>query len=219
MIRYKPKSPWKSVGSFSISLRQRTCWGASHPTPTMLQQKLTRWNPSSRLRQTVTSNLRTMTGERMGHISHWRYRVLCHQSNLWSNGIYHRITHGYWRGRPLGTKCHPNILWNYLLIAHLRRGSMNLDLMQDMLQASIQCLPQLVKARKRKCTDFSITKDGQSFSLTWGSYVIGGSTVASRATPAITPGGLDQGAEEGGSTFSAQSALPQHLFDAAPRQA
>ena len=66
---------------------------------------------------------------------------------------------------------HPLELFAYRA---LRRGSMNLELMQDMLQAIIQCLPQLVKARKRKRTDFSITKEGQSFSLTWGSYVIGG---------------------------------------------
>ena len=64
----------------------------------------------------------------------------------------------------------------------LCRGSMNLEMMQDMLQAIIQYLPQLVKARKRKCTDFSIAKDRHSFSLTWGSYVIGGSSGITRNT-------------------------------------
>ena len=70
------------------------------------------------------------------------------------------------------------------LFAHrmLRRGSMTLESMQDMLQAIIQCLPQLIKARKRKCSDFSVAKESQSFSLTWGSYVIGGCGGVTRNT-------------------------------------
>ena len=74
---------------------------------------------------------------------------------------------------------HPLELFAYRV---LRRGSVTLESLQDMLQAILQHLPQLTKARKRKCTDFSVTKEGKSFSLTWGSYVIGGSAGVTRNT-------------------------------------
>ena len=56
----------------------------------------------------------------------------------------------------------------------LHRGSLNLELMQNFLRALIQYLPELTKARKRKCTEFAVEQHGESFSLTWGSYVQGG---------------------------------------------
>ena len=56
----------------------------------------------------------------------------------------------------------------------LHRGSMNLESMQDFLRALIQFLPELTKARKRKCTESTVEQQGQSLSLTWGSYVQGG---------------------------------------------
>ena len=56
----------------------------------------------------------------------------------------------------------------------LHRGSLNLESMQDFLRALIQFLPELTKPRKRKCTEFAVEQQGQSLSLTWGSYVQGG---------------------------------------------
>ena len=56
----------------------------------------------------------------------------------------------------------------------LHRGSLNLESMQEFLNALIRFLPELTKARKRKCTTNPVEQPEQSLSLTWGSYVQGG---------------------------------------------
>ena len=71
----------------------------------------------------------------------------------------------------------------------LHRGSLNLEMMQDFLRAIIQDLPELTKARKRKCTEFAVEQHGKSLSLTWGSYVqggIGGVTKNTRLFPWVS---------------------------------
>ena len=57
----------------------------------------------------------------------------------------------------------------------LRRGSLNLDAFHEMQCILLQSLPQLTKARKRRCVEFANgPKGGASFSLYWGSFVMGG---------------------------------------------
>ena len=57
----------------------------------------------------------------------------------------------------------------------LHRGSINLDAFHEMQCILLQSLPQLTKARKRRCVEFAnVTNGGASFSLYWGSFVMGG---------------------------------------------
>ena len=75
---------------------------------------------------------------------------------------------------------HPMELFAFRM---LHRGSMNLDAFHEMRQILVQYLPQLTKARKRKCVEFANKPTGgTSFSLYWGSYVLGGINGITRNT-------------------------------------
>ena len=62
-----------------------------------------------------------------------------------------------------------------LFAFRMLQGSMNLDAFHEMQRILLQCLPQLTKARKRRCVEFANKpKGGASFSLHWGSFLMGG---------------------------------------------
>ena len=68
---------------------------------------------------------------------------------------------------------HPMELFAFRM---LHRGSRNLAAFQEMQQILVQYLPQLTKARKRKCVEFANKPTGgTSFSLYlyWGSFAVG----------------------------------------------